>query len=50
MSSQPLTTSLGISPSGASTLEALHERAIVGVQSAAGYAEGKPLPRSWKDS
>lgn len=33
--------------SGARTLEALHELAVVGVQSAAGYAEGRPLHRSW---
>jgi IMP dehydrogenase len=32
---------------GARTLGELHERAVVGVQSAAGYAEGKPLPTSW---
>jgi IMP dehydrogenase len=32
---------------GARTLDELHERAIVGVQSAAGYAEGMPLPMSW---
>ncbi|GAA1909611.1 GuaB1 family IMP dehydrogenase-related protein [Nocardioides lentus] len=32
---------------GASTLEELRERAVVGVQSAAGYAEGRPLPTSW---
>ncbi|MCM2579507.1 GuaB1 family IMP dehydrogenase-related protein [Streptomyces meridianus] len=32
---------------GADTLEAFHERAVVGVQSAAGYAEGKPLHASW---
>jgi IMP dehydrogenase len=32
---------------GAGTLAELHERATVGVQSAAGYAEGKPLPVSW---
>jgi IMP dehydrogenase len=31
---------------GAATLEELHERAVVGVQSAAGFAEGKPLS-SW---
>ncbi|GAA5182372.1 GuaB1 family IMP dehydrogenase-related protein [Rugosimonospora acidiphila] len=31
---------------GASDLEELHERAVVGVQSAAGFAEGKPLS-SW---
>ncbi|WP_431682236.1 GuaB1 family IMP dehydrogenase-related protein [Kitasatospora sp. KL5] len=32
---------------GASTLEEFHEKAIIGVQSAAGYAEGKPLHSSW---
>ena len=32
---------------GARTLDQLHERAVVGVQSAAGYAEGKPLDVSW---
>ncbi|NJQ03088.1 GuaB1 family IMP dehydrogenase-related protein [Streptomyces zingiberis] len=32
---------------GASTLDEFHERAVVGVQSAAGYAEGKPLHASW---
>ncbi|NYI04227.1 GuaB1 family IMP dehydrogenase-related protein [Allostreptomyces psammosilenae] len=32
---------------GAATLEEFHERAVVGVQSAAGYAEGKPLHASW---
>jgi IMP dehydrogenase len=32
---------------GASSLEEFHERAVVGVQSAAGYAEGKPLHVSW---
>ncbi|GAA1933034.1 GuaB1 family IMP dehydrogenase-related protein [Kitasatospora viridis] len=32
---------------GANTLEEFHEKAIVGVQSAAGYAEGKPLHSSW---
>ncbi|MGH3729088.1 MAG: GuaB1 family IMP dehydrogenase-related protein [Micromonosporaceae bacterium] len=32
---------------GAATLEELHERAVVGVQSAAGYTEGMPLPTSW---
>ena len=25
----------------------LHERAVLGVQSAAGYEEGRPLPTSW---
>jgi IMP dehydrogenase len=32
---------------GARTIAELHERAVVGVQSAAGYAEGQPLPTSW---
>ena len=32
---------------GAADLEELHERAVVGVQSAAGYSEGMPLPTSW---
>jgi IMP dehydrogenase len=32
---------------GAKDLEQFHERAVVGVQSAAGYAEGKPLHSSW---
>jgi IMP dehydrogenase len=32
---------------GAATIEEFHERAVVGVQSAAGYAEGKPLDVSW---
>jgi IMP dehydrogenase len=32
---------------GASTLGELHERAVVGVQSAAGFAEGHPLPLGW---
>jgi IMP dehydrogenase len=32
---------------GAADLAALHERAVVGVQSAAGYSEGMPLPTSW---
>jgi IMP dehydrogenase len=32
---------------GARTLEEFHARAVVGVQSAAGYAEGKPLFASW---
>ncbi|GAA0968462.1 GuaB1 family IMP dehydrogenase-related protein [Actinocorallia libanotica] len=32
---------------GASTLEEFHERAVVGVQSASGYAEGMPLSSSW---
>jgi IMP dehydrogenase len=32
---------------GATGLEAFHERATVGLQSAAGYEEGKPLPVGW---
>jgi IMP dehydrogenase len=32
---------------GASTLEELHDRAVVGTQSAAGYTEGMPLPAGW---
>jgi IMP dehydrogenase len=32
---------------GASTLDELHERAVVGLQSAAGYEEGRPLPDGW---
>ena len=32
---------------GASTLAELYERAVVGVQSPAGYAEGHPLPTGW---
>lgn len=33
--------------SGASTIEEFSERAVVGVQSAAGYDEGRPLGTSW---
>ncbi|WP_037570732.1 GuaB1 family IMP dehydrogenase-related protein [Phaeacidiphilus oryzae] len=32
---------------GAASLEEFHEKSIVGIQSAAGYAEGKPLHASW---
>jgi GMP reductase len=32
---------------GASSLAELHERAVVGVQSAAGFHEGRPLATSW---
>ncbi|MGY1697210.1 GuaB1 family IMP dehydrogenase-related protein [Geodermatophilus sp. SYSU D00814] len=32
---------------GARTIDELHQRAVVGVQSAAGYEEGRPLPTSW---
>ena len=32
---------------GARTLEEFHERAMVGIQSAAGFQEGRPLSQSW---
>ena len=32
---------------GATTLQELHERAVVGVQTGAGYEEGRPLPGGW---
>ncbi|MBW8487083.1 GuaB1 family IMP dehydrogenase-related protein [Actinomadura parmotrematis] len=32
---------------GARTLEEFHERAVIGVQGSAGYAEGMPLATSW---
>ena len=32
---------------GATTLEELHARAVVGLQSRAGYEEGRPLPAGW---
>jgi IMP dehydrogenase len=32
---------------GARSVEELHERAVVGVQSAAGFHEGRPLPAGW---
>ncbi|MCU1469948.1 MAG: GuaB1 family dehydrogenase-related protein [Glaciihabitans sp.] len=32
---------------GATTVNEFHERALVGIQSAAGYEEGKALPVSW---
>ena len=32
---------------GAGTIAELHERAVLGVQSAAGFAEGHPLPTGW---
>ena len=32
---------------GASTIDEFHERAVVGVQSAAGYSEGMPIGTSW---
>jgi IMP dehydrogenase len=36
-----------LSYSGATSLEEFHDRALVGIQSAAGYEEGKALPVSW---
>jgi IMP dehydrogenase len=32
---------------GATSLDELHERAVIGVQGAAGYGEGMPLPTGW---
>ncbi|WHT18665.1 GuaB1 family IMP dehydrogenase-related protein [Crossiella sp. CA-258035] len=32
---------------GATTVEQFHQRALLGVQSAAGFAEGRPLPTGW---
>jgi IMP dehydrogenase len=32
---------------GAGTLEEFTERAVVGVQSRAGFDEGRPLPSGW---
>ena len=32
---------------GAADLDELHQRAVVGVQGAAGYTEGMPLPTGW---
>jgi len=32
---------------GAGTLDGLHEHAVVGIQGAAGYTEGMPLPSGW---
>lgn len=32
---------------GATTLAELHDKAVLGVQSAAGFAEGHPLPAGW---
>jgi IMP dehydrogenase len=32
---------------GADTLDGLHEHAVVGIQGAAGYTEGMPLPSGW---
>lgn len=35
--------------SGAKNLIEFHEKAVIGIQSAAGYAEGRPLFTSWKN-
>ena len=32
---------------GARTISELHERALIGIQSAAGFHEGRPLPTGW---
>jgi IMP dehydrogenase len=32
---------------GARSLDELHQKAVLGVQSAAGFAEGRPLPTGW---
>ena len=32
---------------GPRTVEELHDKAVLGVQSAAGYEEGRPLPTNW---
>ena len=32
---------------GARSLAELHDRALVGIQSAAGFTEGRPLPIGW---
>jgi len=32
---------------GAVTLPELHDKVVLGVQSAAGFAEGHPLPSGW---
>ena len=34
---------------GANSLSDFHEKAVIGIQSAAGYAEGRPLFTSWKN-
>ena len=36
-----------ITYAGARTIDEFHDRAVVGIQSAAGYEEGRPLPTSW---
>ena len=46
-----LTRPFGSAPvdpvAGARSLAELHERALVGLQSAAGFHEGRPLPAGW---
>ncbi len=32
---------------GASDLDQLHERAVIGIQGAAGFTEGMPTPAGW---
>jgi IMP dehydrogenase len=32
---------------GATTLAEFHDRALIGIQSAAGYAEGRPVHAGW---
>ena len=32
---------------GANSLEEFHDKAVLGIQSAAGFAEGRPLPGGW---
>jgi IMP dehydrogenase len=32
---------------GATNLAELHDKVVLGVQSAAGFAEGHPLPAGW---
>ena len=36
--------------SGAKNLVEFNEKAVIGIQSAAGYAEGRPLFTSWKNN
>jgi IMP dehydrogenase len=34
---------------GAKSINEFHQKAVIGIQSAAGYAEGRPLFTSWKN-
>jgi IMP dehydrogenase len=36
-----------MSYAGAADLAGFRERAVAGIQSAAGYEEGRPVPQSW---